>query len=519
MKKEVIRKNCETLGRVIALTLILSLCCSLVSIKSIHALVEAAETQATIEMGETARLSPESTGISNEGLANATTPHAPVQPNFSSPLPLIILDSSEAESQPSQDNSYSLDLEVLSSNGNTANSISSATRVSSGATLHNMTDRTNSTDRKHDYFVRFDNEVELLDLPSTREYFILGAMDDKSLIRNYVGYSLAQEVFADSPEIKLCELILRDGEGDQYQGVYLLVAWPPAPERVLFHRSTQGTGSTLETYADHHDNTIGELTIPFRDMSVWDKRYDEALGKLSWAEEVLYDTTSNIFYEYQEMIDVESFISGFIVGELVGNFDGMHNLYFYFDGATGLISYAPLWNFQHALDNDPRNPVTPDTINFPEATYFRQLFKSPSFATQIQTDYLQLRRVALDEGALMKLVDEAAALVSSVQERDWERWNDYQHVQLQPLTEVEIDGDTTEIEPFSRETDSFESEILRVKTQLRERSLHLAINVTQFDFQEQEISKEIVLSTNPIWMIIFVVAFFVIVHLVRRYGV
>ena len=444
-----------------------------------------------------------------------------LKPNFSSALPLIIFDSTEADTPPNYENNFFLETVISSSDDSTENTLASAAPADPKSGVHNLTDRENtSSDEKFDYFVRFDEATPLLGLSSTCEFFVLGAKDDKSLIRNYIGYSMAAAIFADSPEVRLCELIIRDGEGYRYQGVYLLVAVKPLPAGLPLQRSTGSVEMVLETYADHNDETVGQLTIPLMEKAGWDDSYNDVIGKLSWTEEVLYNTDTRTFYQYQDMIDVESFVNAFILGELTENYSWLNNAYYYYTSDTDLISYTPLWSFEHAIDNDAESPVTINGMYFTDATYIRQLFKSPSFANQIKTTYLQLRREALSEQTIMKLADDAAALVSTAVNRDWSRWDNYRHVQMRPLTELRIDADTTlKIEPFSRQSDSYENELLRIKTQLREHSLHFAVNVTQFDFQEREISKEIVLNSNPIWIVVFIVVFFVIVRFVRMYGV
>ena len=500
MNNQLSHKKRRIFRRIVVLNLILSLCVFQVTSASVPVLAATAVPIASAE---------DTTVIDNC-----------VQPSFTSPLPLLVFDSSKAKDLPNYENNFFTETEILSSDNEATNTLSLVTSVGLKGGVNNLTDRENATDNKHDYFMRFDEETQLLGLPSTREFFVLGGMDDKSLIRNYIGYSMGKEVFADSPDVRLCELIIRDGNEYRYQGVYLLVAPHPAPDDFLLWRGTQGVEMLLETYADLNDNTIGELTIPLRKKSGWDDSYNDVLGKLSWTEEVLYDTSSRSFYQYQEMIDVESFVSGFILGELTENYTGMHNAYYYYNSDKDRVAFAPLWDFEHAFDNEVDRPVSSESMYYTEATYFRQLFKSPSFANQIKTDYLQLRRGALDEQALMELVDDAVVLVSPAVSRDWARWDEYSHVQLQPLTETKIDNETAlEIEPFSRQSDNYEDEILRIKTQLREHSLHFAVNVTQFDFQEREISKEIVLNSNPIWIVVFIVAFFIVVNFVRRYGV
>ena len=447
-------------------------------------------------------------------------PEGSVSLDFSGPLPLLVLGFSDTETPPLQENNYFFSAKVSAGGEGTENILSSAISNTFPAAVQNLTDHENTADKKHDYFLRFQEPTQLLGLPAAEEFFLLGAMDDKSLIRNYLGYSIAREIFSNAPNIQLCELLICRGETYAYRGVYLLVAPLPVKDTLLLQRSDQNIGFPLETYADLHDPAVGNLFIPLRDNADWDDSYNEVLGKLSWAEEVLYHTDSRLFYEYQDMYEVDSFVAAFILGELTENYQGMQGAYYYFHKDTGLISFAPLWNFANALDNAADKGVSVSGIRYPEATYFRQFFKSPRFASQIQTDYLLLRRNALNEQTLLKLLEEAEALAAPVAARDWERWNAYGHVRLQPLTSVETDeGTIRPIKSFSRQRGTYEDEILRIKTQLREHSLHFAVNLTQFNFQEREISKEIVLNSNPIWLVVFLVLFFMVVRFVRKYGV
>ena len=478
---------------------------------SVQALASAAQLSAeeAAEHGQAAE----------EGIIELINEDGYAQPDFSGSLPLLILEFAPGDTQAREEDNFFLDAKVWEADEEEENALSKASAVGA-ALVQNMTERENLTDQKHDYYLYFAAETELLGMSGTQEYFVLGGMNDKSLIRNYVGHSMAQSLFENAPEIRMCELFLRTAAGHRYQGVYLLVAKPAAPNGILLRRSLSGEDSPLETYADLHDPSIGNLTIPFTQYVGWDDRYNEVLGRLSRAEEVLYYTTSRTFYQYQELFDVDSFVAGYILGELTGNYAEMHDAFYHFEKQADMISLSPIWNFGQAFDNQADLPAEGNTANYTEATYYNQLFKSPQFAGQIQSTYLKLRQDALDEQALVALVERAAAKAAPAAERDWVRWGQYQHVKLQPLKEIQIDKDTVEkIVPFSRQSTTFEEEILRVKNHLREHSLYFAVEITQFDFQEREISKEIVLNSNPIWIVIFLVVFFLIVQFVRRYGV
>ena len=440
-------------------------------------------------------------------------------PEFSSELPIVVI-YIQGDTAAKEQYGYFLNADILVYAGNTANTLNSSPSFSQVAKIRNMTDTTNASQLKHDYFLSFVDQHSLLGLSTSKEYLLLGAMNDKSLIRNYIGYIIAAKVMSGAPEISFCEVFIRTSEGDLYQGVYTLVEKSTKDEDILFHRSIQGEGINIETYSTRNDPVAGKMSIPFIESLLWSDRFNEPIGRLSRAEEILYSTDSRTFYMYRERFDVSSFISNFIIGELTQNYAGMNDVYYYYNTETDTIALAPIWNFEQAFDNQILRPAIVDQMYHDRAPYYKQFFKSPRFANEIQDSYLVYRNKVLSEPQLLQIVNDATKQVSSAVQRDWRRWNSYSHYKLQTITQLEEKDEILKIPgPFSRQTKTYNEEILRIKYQLREHSLHTAVNITRFDFSEQEVSKEIVLNSNPVWPILFIFAFFLLVRFVRRYGI
>lgn len=440
-------------------------------------------------------------------------------PGFSSHMPIIVLDL-QGDTAAKEQKGYFLDARILTFDNNDKNTLGAAPSLSQGVKIRNINDKTNARQGKNDYFLQFEDSKSILGFGSTKQYLLLGAQGDKSLIRNYVGYNLAAKIAEGTPGIKLCELFFRTPSGDLYQGVYSLVEKPAVADTVLFHRSVDGDGINIETYATRNDPKSGKMSIPFMETTLWNDRFNESIGKISYAEEVLYSTDSRTFYTSTKLFDSESFTAGFIIGELTGDYLGMYNVYYNYNTKTQVLANAPIWNFEKAFDNQILKPTAIDQIYYDEAPYYKQLFKSPQFAKQIQERYLLLRSSVLEESYLRQLVTDAAAYVEPAVQRDWGRWDSYRKYKLSPVTEIELKDDTTKVvEPFIRDAATYKEEILRLKHTLREHSLEMAVAITRFEFSEQEISKEIVLNSNPIWPICFLIAFFWLVRFARRYGV
>lgn len=438
---------------------------------------------------------------------------------FKSHLPVLVLATGE-NGGPSEEDGYFIDASLFSYEGLSDNAPSGRPAISTAVTLRNLSDgKLGVSERKDDYLLRLEKTVSLAGLNESNEYLLLGAKGDKSLIRNYIGYALAAEVVEDAPGLQLCEVFLRGDSGDLYQGVYSLVALTTHEDGVIFQRGLKGGGIPVETYSARNDPESGEIYLPILETAKWDDRYAQSVAGLDAAENVLYSTQSRVFYTTPKYFDIASFTDLFILSEIMGNYAEMYGTYYEYDTETGMVTAALIWNFEYALDNQPDEPMVIGQLGYDSAPYFDQFFKSAQFADQIKGKYLDLRMDALCEDNLMRLVKEGAAAVAPAVDRDWARFNQYRHVVLAPLQEIEMDDETTErVYPYDRQTKTYDEELLKISHVLREHNLHTAINITRFDFSEQEVHKEIVINSNPVWLTLAIIGFFFVVQFVRRYG-
>lgn len=379
------------------------------------------------------------------------------------------------------------------------------------ADIVTLTDDEDIIKEKADLFLQTKKDTEFLDLKANTEYILLGGKGDKSLIRNYLGYQIAENIMEDPLEYQLCELIICEDEEEMYQGVYLMVSKKATGDNeVIFDHSTDAQGIPIETYTTQNIEKAENMAISIFEGEEWKDSYDSHLNLLSSTESILYSEDYKIYYEYTEAVDVDSFVNSFLIQEFMENYGSLKTEYIFSDTETGTIGVAPIWNFDTSLDNEKKGRKATDTLRFTKASYYKKLFNSPQFAESCQESYLKLREEGLNEDNLLLMVEEAAEQVESAIERDWERWNSYEDYQLEPLGKKE---------KFNRQTETYEDEISKIKYRLRSQSLNMGVAIASFDFSGQEISREVALDANPIWAMIFLVGFFVLIRFVRKYGV
>ncbi|MCP1101056.1 hypothetical protein M2454_000278 [Aequitasia blattaphilus] len=422
-----------------------------------------------------------------------------------------------------------LELEI-DSRGETdqfAATVEGTTKTLAKGELINLNGNHDYTTKKDDICLKLEQKSELLGVGESDTYLLLGGAKDKSLIRNYLGYRIAQKTNEDAPQIRLVELVIQQGKKESYQGVYLLVEKKNEIDKLEFEQGESPIGLEIETYRTQNYEEDGELALSPILGKEWKQEYEEYISRLSYGEQVLYSDNYKVFYEYKEMFDVTSFIDSFIIEELMSNYGEIKSGNYGYSLETEKITSEPLWRFDEAIDNErvpfelevdeeDADAEEEELLPFTRSGYYEQFFKSPEFIRSMQERYHELRDKGLTEKWLEQQVESAAEQVSEAKDRDWERWNDYKGHVLQPL---EVENGAGESVLLSRQTEDYDAEILKIKTNLRNKNLDMGIGFANFDFSDQAVSHEVVLNSNPIWLLVFLVAFFLLIRFVRKYGV
>jgi len=376
---------------------------------------------------------------------------------------------------------------------------------------------------KHDYYIRLEGsggqakEHALLGLPANSEYWLLGSMYDKSLIRNYLGYTLAAEIMGKTPNIQFCEVLLQTEKGQLYQGVYLLIERTYSETDFYIQRLPKEFGGIpLYTKYTQTVSGLGSFVIPFYEPEQTEEDILQLTKDLSYIEDILASNDTSRFLQYKSLIDENSFINYFIANELLGNYDAaLHTFFSYQNTSKHLLQAGPVWNFERSLDNDVDTPMKLDAIPLAEAPFYADLIKSEDFVDALRIRYAELKIDSLNANNLMNLIDSTVEYLGPAQARDWTRWKYiYQYDPL--LTLEDYPSERAAYPSRLRQTENYEQEIMKLKYILREHSLQIAEAIPLLYSDEDLITAADNYNRNTKLFIIFFAIFIVSIALARR---
>lgn len=453
-------------------------------------------------------------------------------PWFSSHLPLIVI-----EFKGKDDNGYvaleSTWLEddwfnnsVISVYDNTnggENTLQDEPNLTAISKIQLLADWETENREKHDYYIRLEDsagqaeEHELLGLPANSEYWLLGSMYDKSLIRNYLGYTLAAEIMGNAPKVQFCEVLLQTEEGLLYQGVYLLIERTYAETGVYIKRlPEEAAGIPLYTQYTQTVSGLGALVVPFYEPEQTEESLLELTQDLSYIEDILASQETTRFLQYKNLIDENSFINYFIANELLGNYDAaLNSFYSYQNTSKHLLQAGPVWNFERSLDNEVDTSMELSAIPLAEAPFYTDLIKSVDFVNALKSRYKELGIGSLNVKNLMNLIDSTVEFLEPAQARDWARWK---HVyQYDPLmTMAPYPSEDADKPSRLRQTGSYEQEIMKLKYVLREHSLQIGEAIPLLYREDNLITEADNYERNTMLFVAFFAIFMVSIALARR---
>lgn len=327
-----------------------------------------------------------------------------------------------------------------------------------------------------------DNDVDVLGMGQEHEWVLNGSMFDKSLLRNYLAYSIGSEFMYYTPDSHFCEVIIKDGDTYTYQGVYLLgESIKQGPDRVDIAEYKKGeifnsylirrdryeeNVNILETYGQQNGycKEFFELLYPNRQKAEADMiRY--AQTDINAIEEILYSNDHEVFITYPEVIDVDSFVDYFLFNEFFGSYDTGNFSTYFFKDVGGKLTMGPIWDYDGTMDNYKHEAMESADLAFQTKPWFDRLCKDRNFVEKLEKRYVELRRTVLSDDHVIGKIDEIVAHLGGAQEREWNRWGHWYTTEnrysLLPETQV---GEPDLI----RNAVNYRDEIYRIKTALRE---------------------------------------------------
>lgn len=485
-----------------------------------------------------------------------------VDSNFTTHLPLIILDTNgekpKADSSWDDEKGYFTPLNhdpyvkgsiSIIDNSNGLNHISDSPNIESDIKIR-LRGNTSLTFDKKQYFIKLidsagnKNIQNILGMGTEHEWILNISFIDKSLLRNYLALNIAGEIIPNTPDVRYCEVLIKNNNTYEYEGVYLMMESVKQDENrvnisdydnkffassyLLRRDRYDETGIILDNYGRLNNLTTGYLDIKYPSQNdITTSTLDYITNEISEFEKALFSNDPNEFYKYRDFIDQNSFIDYFIINELFANYDsGYHSTYSYKE-VGGKINMGPVWDFDMSMDNIKKLPSKLDSTAMHDAPWFRQILKDANFTTKLIERYHELRENILSNENLIKYIDGTTSFLDNSIKRDWDRWG-YFYTSDYLFDTIDKNGNV-----INRNTKTYDEEIQKIKTTLVTHGNWLDENIDslyQFsEFSEDDIEKNTFeksisfllgstndISTSNILSIIFIIIFIVSIVLIMR---
>jgi hypothetical protein len=298
-----------------------------------------------------------------------------------------------------------------------------------------------------------DLKVALLGMPEEADWVLLAPYNDISLVRDVYAFSLWNEMGHWGPRTRmvevvvnneymgvyaLCERIKRDKnrvdvaklkkediEGRDLTGGYIVRVDVPDEDDATFQSKVQGVGSGWG------DKTVTWTVYYPKKDSLQQQQLDYIHDYVDRMEATIAEQRD----EWQQLIDVPSFVDYFIHTELTLNADGFKRSAYFNkskqkkDGTGGLMAAGPVWDFNLAFGNC--NFCNADNVEAwvyqgcetnPTPALWRSLIGNEAFRQAVGQRYTQLRQSVLTEEAFNDFLDAYAALLGEAKDRHFKKY-------------------------------------------------------------------------------------------------
>jgi hypothetical protein len=337
-------------------------------------------------------------------------------------------------------------------------------------------------------FAGNSQDKSLFGLPKESDWVLYAPYTDKTLMRNFLAYTMSREMGHWSANCRYVEVVV---DGD-YKGVY-----------VFMEKIKRGSGrvniSKMSTSDINGDEVTGGYIFSLdKQADGWFSSY-VAPGSTNGSKRqfsYVYPKIENIVQQQQDYIksyvdsfenalagpqfqdpltgvrkfaDIPSFIDFFIVNEISRNVDG-YRLSSYFNKArnskNAKIFAGPVWDYDLAFRNADYcdgsritgwaydfNNTCPGDGAWLIPFWWNSFMKDTAFKSDLRCRWKQLRNTTLSETRFNTLIDSVSNLVNEAEQRHFQRWpilGQYIWPNPQPIPST-YDGEITSLKAWINE--------------------------------------------------------------------
>lgn len=327
------------------------------------------------------------------------------------------------------------------------------TKVLMADTEMEMRIRGNSTREpdKKPFRIKFLEKQSLFGLKKAKDWVLLANYFDKTNIRNYLAYRLANKLsnLAYQPSSIFVDLYLND----EYQGLYMLTEQVEVNKgRVDIEKdfNLQGISSFLieadwraiSEYPDMEDKCyfrLEQYALKFKypncnkylEAIMYEDQYfiNQYLKDIRWAKDfftvAMNAAKENNFEKISRYLDIGSFIDYYLVQEFFKNLDAgcISQFYYIKQSNSPKISMGPVWDFDISAG-------VVDSVSYTLYAstdlwvkyidpFYSYLFKNETFLQMVKDRYTEVRDLFLE---VFTDFDQITKDLKRAQERNIERW-------------------------------------------------------------------------------------------------
>ena len=297
---------------------------------------------------------------------------------------------------------------------------------------------------KKGYFLDFitdtgeNNPQEVMGMDAHHEWALHGPYLDRTLIRNYMCYSIAGQIMDYAPNVRFCEVII-NGE---YNGLYLMTETVTAGKDgarlslsvnkkdntfsgylLRVDRGSETELKNINSFSEYTHNTGSRVNIEYPGTA----NLNETLARnirddFSAFEKALFSYDyDDEKYGYENFIDEQSFIDYFIFNEFASNYDAAQYSTYIYKGTDGKFRLC-VWDFNNAFDNYQENETSYRQFALQGKLWYSMLFCDEDFTEKVIARYKELEKLYLNEEYINEFIDGTITYLGDAIDRNYEKW-------------------------------------------------------------------------------------------------
>ncbi len=308
-----------------------------------------------------------------------------------------------------------------------------------------------------------DLDVSLLGFPAESDWIFNAPYTDKSMMRNFLAYSLARTMGKYATRCKYFELVINN----DYKGVYILFEKIKRDKNRVNIKKLEPTDISGDAvtggYIIKIDKWTGEGNdgwvsnfLPYQ--NAWQrisyqyhipKPEDIVSQQKAYIQDYIFNFESKMYSNnfnnpdsgYSKFVDVSSFVDMFLINEMSKNVDGYRLSTFLYKDRNSVSSklvMGPIWDYNLAfgnadyyegailsgwmLDYLTTNPYFLNSDGAVAPFWWKKIMDDTYFKNQVKTRWEYIKSKGIKFEWFNKNIDSLVVYLNESQQRNFQRW-------------------------------------------------------------------------------------------------